>query len=62
MCNCCNGIGYKFESRGMKCKIVIRENVMSVCLPWNSVDLKVKACPLCGRNLTSTSKEESYVK
>ena len=51
MCNCCNGVGHEFESREMRCKIIIRDNIMSVCLPWNSVDLEVKVCPLCGRIL-----------
>lgn len=57
MCNCCNGIGHEFMSRGMKCKIVIRDNIMSVCLPSNATDLVVKACPLCGRNLETTDKK-----
>ena len=51
MCNCCNGVGHEFESRGMKCKVVIRNNIMLVCLPWNSVELEVNVCPLCGKSL-----------
>lgn len=52
MCNCCNGVGHEFVSRGMKCKIVIRnDNLMTVYLPYNATDLPVKACPLCGRRL-----------
>jgi hypothetical protein len=50
-CNCCNGVGHEFESKGMKCKIVIRDNLMSVNLPWNSADIEVTHCPLCGREL-----------
>ncbi|MBQ8043009.1 MAG: hypothetical protein IJ272_02515 [Clostridia bacterium] len=56
MCDCCNGVGHEFESHGMKCKIVIRGNIMSVCLPYNATDLAVEACPLCGRNLVPTDK------
>ena len=59
MCDCCNGIGHEFESHGMRCKIIIRDNIMSVCLPWNLADLKVKACPLCGRELDSKTKGET---
>ncbi len=51
MCNCCNGTGHQFESHGMKCKVVIRNSIMEVCLPWNSAVLEVKVCPLCGRIL-----------
>lgn len=58
MCNCCNGLGYEFESRGMRCKIIIRSNIMTVCLPFNATDLEVKVCPLCGRNLESTDRSE----
>lgn len=58
MCNCCNGIGHEFLSRGMKCKIVIRDNIMSVCLPHNATDLVVKVCPLCGRNLVKEDKAQ----
>ncbi len=51
MCDCCNGVGQKFEARGMNCKIVIRQNIMSVYLPNNATDLRVTFCPLCGRKL-----------
>lgn len=61
MCNCCSGNGHKFESRGMKCKIVIRNNIMSVYLPFNATDLAVNVCPLCGRNLGTTEKGENTV-
>lgn len=50
-CNCCNGIGHEFESRGMKCKIVIRDDLMTMQLPYNATDVKVTHCPLCGRDL-----------
>ena len=54
MCNCCNGTGHEFVARGIKCKIVIRnDNVMSVYLPYNATDIEVVACPLCGRVLDS---------
>ena len=56
MCNCCNGVGHDFESRNMKCKIVIRGNIMTVCLPHNATDLVVNVCPLCGEKLDSTDK------
>lgn len=56
-CNCCNGVGHEFESKGMKCKIVVRNNLMTVQLPWNSVDIEVKSCPLCGRFLDEKSNE-----
>lgn len=55
-CNCCNGIGHEFESKGMKCKIVIRNNTMSVALPWNAIDIDVKACPMCGRELIAENE------
>ena len=62
MCNCCNGVGHEFESRGMKCKVVIRDNRMQVCLPWNAVELEVKVCHLCGRSLDSTGKNDYHNK
>ena len=58
MCNCCNGSGHEFMSRGMKCKIVIRDNIMSVYLPYNVTDLVVKTCPLCGSNLEEMNRNE----
>lgn len=58
MCSCCNGVGQEFESRGMKCKVVIRGNVMTVYLPYNATDFEVKVCPLCGRNLDCTDALE----
>ena len=56
MCDCCNGVGHEFVARGMKCKMVIRNNVMSVYLPTNATDIEVVACPLCGRKLTDETK------
>ena len=56
-CNCCNGTGHEFESKGMKCKIVIRNNLMTIQLPWNATEIEVKSCPLCGRFLDKKSNE-----
>lgn len=60
-CNCCNGTGHKFKARGMNCNIIIRGNIMSVYLPNNATDLIVKACPLCGRNIETSSKDKKTV-
>lgn len=60
MCDCCNGVGHEFVSRGMKCKVVIREgNVLTMCLPYNATDLVVKFCPLCSRELTHQEGDKS---
>ena len=59
MCNFCNGVGYEFVARGMKCKVVIRNGVMTVCLPNNATDLKVEFCPLCGRQLNDDTNKSS---
>jgi hypothetical protein len=59
MCNCCNGVGHEFVARGMKCRIVIRDGVMSIYLPNNATDLDVKSCPLCGRKLNRDDVDQT---
>lgn len=56
-CNCCNGVGHGFETRGMNCNIVIKHNLMTIKLPYNAADIEVKFCPLCGRLLDDKSNE-----
>lgn len=58
MCNCCNGVGHEFVSRGMKCRVVIRNSVMTTCLPNNATDLDVEFCPICGRHLNITQSDK----